>query len=71
MATAAKKMNGKYIRAGYSDKIVFRAKSKVKTRPAGIASWKRSAGLWANHPVFQGLTVKETIEWLRGRDSDV
>ncbi len=71
MTTAAKGLNGKYIRAGYEDKIVFRSKGKTKGRPAGIATWQRSQGVWADHPVFGGMTVKKIVEWLRGSDCDV
>jgi len=71
MTKAAKRTNGKYIEAGYKDKIVFRRKRPPKARSAVVASWRRSQGLWAAHPVFQGMTVQEVVEWLRGEDSDV
>ena len=70
MGRAAKRTNGKYIEAGYQDKVVFRPKKKPGPGPAVLATWKRSQGLWTNHPVFQGMTVKEVIEWLRGEDCD-
>ena len=66
MGRAAKRTNGKYIEAGYQDKVVFRPKKKPGPGPAVLATWKRSQGLWTNHPVFQGMTVKEVIEWFRG-----
>ena len=71
MAKAAKRTNGIYIEAGYKDKIVFRRKKSLKARRAVVASWRRSQGLWAVHPVFQGMTVRQVVEWLRGEDSDV
>jgi hypothetical protein len=71
MARAAKKANGKYIEAGYGDKVVFRPKKKGRHRPPALATWKRSQGLWATHPVLQGMTVKAVIEWFRGEDCDV
>ena len=71
MTKAAKRVNGNYIEAGYKDKIVFRPKRPLKARSAVVASWRRSQGLWAAHPVFQGMTVREVVEWLRGEDSDV
>lgn len=51
--------------------MVFKPKKKGKRRPAVLATWKRSQGLWADHPVFQAMTVKEVIEWFRGEDCDV
>jgi hypothetical protein len=71
MTKAAKRANGNYIEAGYRDKIVFRRKKSRKARGDIVASWRRSQGLWASHPVFQGMTVREVVEWLRGEDSDV
>ncbi|MBM2802676.1 MAG: hypothetical protein HW419_569 [Deltaproteobacteria bacterium] len=71
MTKAAKRVNGNYIEAGYKDKIVFRRKKSPKARRAVVASWRRSQGLWAAHPVFHGMTVREIVEWLRGEDSDV
>jgi hypothetical protein len=71
MGRAAKKTNGKYIEAGYADKVVFKPRTKGKRRIPALASWKRSQGLWTNHPVFQGMTVKEVVEYLRGEDCDV
>jgi hypothetical protein len=71
MGRAAKRTNGKYIEAGYKDKVVFRPKKNGKRPAAALATWKRSQGLWTDHPVFQGMTVKEVIEWLRGEDCDV
>ena len=70
MGKAAKRTNGKYIEAGYGDKVVFKPKKKGRQGPAALATWKRSQGLWADHPIFQGMTVKEVIEWLRGVDCD-
>ncbi len=71
MAKAAKRTNGTYIEAGYKDKIVFRRKESRKAGRTVVASWQRSQGLWAAHPVFQDMTVREVVEWFRGEDSDV
>ncbi len=71
MAKAAKRPNGNYIEAGYKDKIVFRRKKSLKASRTVVASWRRSQGLWAAHPVFQGMTVREVVEWLRGEDRGV
>jgi len=71
MSKAAKRAGENYIEAGYGDKVVFRPKKKPKAPRAVVASWQRSQGLWAAHRVFQGMTVREVIEWLRGDDCDV
>jgi hypothetical protein len=71
MGRPEKRTNGKYIEAGYDDKVVFKPKRKVRQGPAVVATWKKSQGLWTNHPVFQGMTVKEVIESLRGEDCDI
>ena len=71
MSKAAKRASENYIEAGYKDKVVFRPKKKPKARRFVAPSWRRSQGLWAAHPVFQGMTVREVIEWLRGEDCDV
>lgn len=71
MGKPAKRPNGKYIEARYGDKVVFKPKKKGRHGPAFLAAWRRSQGLWKNHPVFRGMTVKEIIESLRGADCDV
>lgn len=71
MSKPAKRTNGGYIEAGYQDKVVFKPQKRVKHGPADLAAWKNSQGLWANHPVFQNMTVKEVVEYLRGADCDV
>ena len=71
MPRPAKKANGKYIEVGYEAKVVFLPKKQPKGRPDVIATWQKSQGLWASHPVFRGMTAKEVIEWLRGEDCDV
>ena len=71
MPRPAKKVNEKYIEVGYEAKVVFLPKKRIKGRPDVAAAWRRSQGLWANHPIFQGMTTKEVIEWLRGEDCDV
>ena len=71
MSKPAKKTNGRYIEAGYQDKVVFPPKKKRGRAAPALAAWKRSQGLWSNHPVFQSMNVKEVIEYLRGADCDV
>jgi len=71
MGRVVKRTNGKYIEAGYQDKVVFKPQKKSGHGPDALATWKRSQGLWTNHPVFQGMTVQKVIEWLRGEDCDV
>jgi len=71
MRRPAKNMNGHYIEVGYEDKVIFTSKKKAKDRPDVIATWQSSQGLWTDHPVFRGMTVKEVIDWLRGDDCDV
>ena len=71
MGGAAKGTNSRYIEAGYQDKVVFKPKKNGRRGPPVLAAWKRSQGLWANHPVFQSMTLKEVIEYLRGGDCDV
>jgi len=71
MGRAVKRTNGQYIEAGYRDKVVFKPKKKSRQGPSTLATWKRSQGLWTNHPVFQGMTIKKVIEWFRGEDCDV
>ena len=71
MTKAAKRLNGNYIEAGYRAKIVFKRKKSLRSRRTVLACWRRSQGLWAAHPVFQRMTVREVVEWLRGEDSDV
>ena len=71
MSKPAKRTNGGYIEAGYQDKVVFTPKKKGRRGAPGLAAWKRSQGLWSNHPVFQSMTAKEVIEYFRGADCDV
>lgn len=68
MSKPRKRANGKYVEVGYEDKIVFQPKGKIESRAGAVAAWRRSQGLWADHPVFQGMTVKEVVEWFRGGD---
>jgi hypothetical protein len=55
----------------YDAKVVFASKRQPKGRPDLLATWQHSQGLWSNHPVFQGMSIRDVIEWLRGKDSDV
>jgi hypothetical protein len=59
-----------FIEVGYEAKIVF-TPSNGQERLDLRTAWQQSRGLWANHPVFHGLPVREVIVWLRGADSDV
>jgi hypothetical protein len=61
-------MHEEYIEVGYEDKVVFTLKEDGKGHPDGRTSWRNSQGLWAHHPVFQGMTPKEIIEWFRGQE---
>jgi hypothetical protein len=63
--------NEEYIEVGYEDKVVFTPKSRAKRRPDVIDTWLRSQGLWADHPVFGGMAIKDVMEWLRGEDCDI
>ncbi len=77
MTKPAKKASGQYVEVGYRDKVVFTsrkrgvAKLQTKSRANLIDTWRKSQGLWADHPVFHGMNAKEIIEWLRGEDADV
>ncbi|HEY2988451.1 MAG TPA: hypothetical protein VGL11_12045 [Candidatus Binatia bacterium] len=71
MSKPAKRTNGGYIEAGYQDKVIFRSNKKGKRGTPALAAWKKSQGLWTNHPIFQNMTAKEVIEYLRGADCDV
>jgi hypothetical protein len=71
MGKATKRASENYIEVDYKDKVVFRPQRKPEVGRAVIASWQKSQGLWVGHPVFQGMTVREVIEWLRGEDCDV
>ena len=68
MSKPAKRTNGKYIEAGYEDKIVFKAKKKGRHPANVLATWRKSQGLWTDHPVFKDMTVKGIVEWFRGED---
>lgn len=65
------KTSGRYVRAGYEDKIVFTPKKKAQRQRNVLTVWQQTQGLWKDHPVFHGMAAKEIIEWLRGEDSDV
>ncbi len=71
MPRPAGKTNEKYIEVDYEDKVVFIPKKREKSCLDVIATWQRSQGLWTSHPVFQGMTTKEVVEWLRGEDCEV
>ena len=63
-------MSEEYIKVGYGDKVVFTHEQEAKGRPDVVATWRKSQGLWKDHPIFGGMAVKEVIEWLRGEDCD-
>jgi hypothetical protein len=65
------KAASRYVKVRYEDKVVFTQHQKAKKKQNVLAVWRRSQGLWKNHPVFRGMAAKEVIEWLRGEDSDV
>lgn len=71
MPRAARPSDEEYIEVGYEDKVVFTPHKKAKSRQNMLDIWRRSQGLWTDHPVFGGMDIKETIEWLRGEDCDV
>lgn len=70
MRKAVTSMHEEYIEVGYGDKVVFTPKEEHKGHPDVRATWRRSQGLWAHHPVFKGMTTKEIIDWLRGEECD-
>jgi hypothetical protein len=71
MARVAKDADEKFVEVGYEAKVVFTSKSPAKVCPDVLATWQQSQGLWGDHPVFQGMSIREVIEWLRGEDCDV
>jgi hypothetical protein len=71
MPGAAKPEDEAYIEVGYEDKVVFMPKKMAKRRPNVMDTWQSSQGLWADHPVFGSMDIKEVIEWLRGEDCDI
>jgi hypothetical protein len=60
-----------YVKVHYTDKIVFTQSKRAKREGDVLDVWRRSQGIWKDHPVFRSMTTKEVIEWLRGEDSDV
>lgn len=70
MSEVATIMRDEYIEVGYEDKVVFTRKEGDNEHPDVRTTWRNSQGLWAHHPVFQGMTTKDIIEWLRGDDCD-
>ena len=65
------KLKERYLKAKYEDKIVFRGEKKTAPQLEAVEAWRRSQGIWKDHPVFGNMSIKEVIEWLRGEDSDV
>jgi hypothetical protein len=65
------KAPSRYVRVHYGDKVVFTDGKRGKRGRDVLAVWRRSQGLWKDHPVFHGMAAKEVIEWLRGEDSDI
>ena len=61
----------RYVRAKYEDKIVFTSEKEPASQLEVTEVWKRSQGIWRDHPIFGNMSIKEVIEWLRGEDSDV
>ena len=60
-----------YIKARYEDKIVFTDEKETKSQAKVTEIWKKSQGIWRDHPIFGKMSTKEVVEWLRGEDSDV
>lgn len=59
-----------FIAVGYTDKVVFT--QAQEPAPLDLRTvWQQTQGSWRHHPVFQGRSVRDVIEWLRGADSDV
>jgi hypothetical protein len=71
MARSTKDTDEQFIEVGYEAKVVFTVKNHAKERLDLQATWQQSQGLWSNHPIFQGMSVREVIVWLRGEDCDV
>ena len=71
MGRMAEDAGEQFIEVGYADKIVFTVKNHTKEPLDPQATWQQSQGLWSHHPIFQGMSIREVIEWLRGEDSDV
>jgi hypothetical protein len=71
MARVTKDADEKFIKVDYDVKVVFTSKRQPKGRPALLATWQHSQGLWSDHPVFQGMSIRDVIEWLRGEDCGV
>lgn len=59
------------IHAKFNDRVVFATEELVKRKETDHDIWKRTEGLWHSHPVFGKKNIKEAIEFLRGKDSDV
>jgi hypothetical protein len=71
MARVIKDTDEKFIQVDYDAKVIFTSKHQPKGRPDLLATWQQSQGLWSDHPVFQGMSIRDVIEWLRGEDCDV
>ena len=61
----------RYVKVRYADKVVFTQSRRPKKDGDVLDVWRRTQGIWKDHPVFRRMTTKEVIEWLRGEDSDV
>ena len=71
MARVTQDPDEKFIKVDYDAKVVFASKRHTKGHPDVLAAWQQSQGLWGDHPVFQGMSIRDVIEWLRGEDCDV
>jgi hypothetical protein len=71
MARVTQDPDEQFIEVDYNAKVVFASKHHTKGRPDLLATWQQSQGLWSAHPVFQGMSIRDVIEWLRGEDCDV
>jgi hypothetical protein len=71
MGKATKRASEAMLKLTIGIRLFSGLKGSLKVGRAVIASWQKSQGLWVGHPVFQGMTVREVIEWLGGEDCDV
>jgi hypothetical protein len=51
-----------YVKARYDDKVIFTERKRKRKEHDVVKVWRRSQGLWQDHPVFQGMVAKEVIE---------
>ena len=59
------------VHAKFNDRVIFATEKIITAKETDHGIWNITEGLWSNHPVFGRKNIKETIEFLRGKDSDV